>query len=77
MSFLGQTLTLYRHGSQLGLLLGLATFVAFNLPWHLFPAGGQVLRLLTTVIGCCLAATLMASRAPAEMDAEKTAARWL
>jgi hypothetical protein len=75
--FLGQTLTLYRQGANLGLFVGLATFVAFNLPWHLLPAGGQMLRWLTTAVGCYLAAALMASRAPATMDAHDAAARWL
>ncbi|MDM0021627.1 hypothetical protein [Variovorax saccharolyticus] len=77
VSFLGRNLTLYRQGSRVGLFAGLATFVAFNLPWHLLPAGGEMLRLLTTVVGCYLAATLMASRTKAEMGADEAAARWL
>jgi hypothetical protein len=74
---LGQTLTLYRQGSQLGLFVGLATFAAFNLPWHLIPAAGQPLQLLTAGVGSYFAATLMASRAPFGMDATDAAARWL
>lgn len=77
MPFLGQTLTFYRQGVQLGLFTGLATFVVFNLPWHLLPAGGQIFQGLTTVVGCYLAAAVMASRAPAEIDPEDAAARWL
>lgn len=77
VTFLGQTLTLYRQGSCVGLSVGFATFVAFNLPWHLIPAAGRMLQLLTVGVGFYLAATLMASRAPSEMDATDAAARWL
>jgi hypothetical protein len=74
---LGQTLTLYRQGSQFALFVGLATFTLFNLPWHHIPVAGQVLPPLTAAIGCYLAATLMASRAPAEADPEVASGRWL
>lgn len=77
MPFFGQTLTLYRQGSYGGLCVAFATFVAFNLPWHLIPAAGQMLQLLTAGVGFYVAATLMASRAPSEMDAADAAARWL
>lgn len=77
MPLLCQTLTLYRQGSYVGLSVGFATFIAFNLPWHLVPASGQVLQLPTAGVGFYLAAALMASRTPAEMDATDAAARWL
>lgn len=73
----GHTLTLYRQGSYVGLSVGFATFVVFNLPWHLMPAFSQVLQLLTAGVGFYLAAALMASRAPTELDATDAAARWL
>lgn len=75
--FLGQTLTLYRQGSYGGLSVAFATLVAFNLPWHLIPASGQMVQLLTAGVGFYVAATLTASRAPSEMDATDAAARWL
>ena len=60
----GQTLTLYAQGSRLGFAIGVATFVAFNLPWHLIPLAGQALQLLTGAVGWYMAAVLMGSRAP-------------
>lgn len=56
MPCLGRTLTLYRQGSQLGLLTGLGTVALFNLPWHLVAGGEEVARPLVAVAGnlsCC------------------------
>lgn len=77
MPCLGRTLTLYRQGSQLGLLTGLGTVALFNLPWDLVAGGEEVARPLVAVAGAYLAATLIASRAPVEMDARDAASRWL
>ena len=74
---LGQTLTFYRQGIPLGLAVGLATFIVFQLPWNLVSTGGQVLQVLATLVGCYTATTLMASRAPAGTDAAIAASRWL
>ena len=75
--FLGQNLTLYRQGGQLGLFVGLATLAVFNLPWHLIPVAGQPFQILSSGVGFYFAATLMASRTPSEMDATDAAVRWL
>lgn len=77
LALFGQTLTLYRRGSQLGLLVGLATFVSFNLPWHFIAAAGRPIQFLTACVGFYCAATLMASRAPSGLDATDAAKRWL
>lgn len=77
MPCLGRTLTLYRQGSRLGLVTGLGAIAVFNLPWHLVPGGAEVARPLVAVVGAYFAATLIASRAPAGMDASDAASRWL
>ncbi len=74
---LGQTLTLYRQGLRFALFVGLATLALFNLPWHHIPIAGQVLPPLTAAIGCYLAATLIAWRAPAEAGPDAASGRWL
>jgi len=77
LPLLGAKLTLYRQGSSLALFVALATFVLFNLPWHLVPVAGALLQPLTAAVGAYLTATLMASRTPMDMGTDDAAARWL
>ena len=74
---LGQKLTLYRRGFGFGSFVALVTLALFNLPWRLIPGVVPFLPLAIAVVGCYLAAALMASRAPVDLDPELAAARWL
>lgn len=73
----GRTLTLYRQGTWWGLFSAFATFVLFNLPWHLVPSVGEILQPLVAAIGFYLSAALMGSLAAHGVDAHSASRRWL
>lgn len=77
LPMLGRTLTLYREGARLALFLAPATFVLFNLPWHLIPVAGDVFQALVAAIGSYLCAALLGSLTADGVDADAASSRWL
>jgi hypothetical protein len=78
ISCFGGTLTLYRQGSKIAMLVGLATVALYSLPWNLISAdGAQVAQPMVLAAGSYFAATLIASRAPLDTDLQEAASRWL
>jgi hypothetical protein len=70
-------LTLYRKGFCIGLSIGLAIVLSSYLPWHLVPTMGNVVHLVTVLIGAYLAAALIASLSPHRDNADSASSRWL